>query len=329
MTYLQSIILGLVQGLTEFLPVSSSGHLAILKNLFGGDFFESGITFDIMLHIGTLLAVFAVYYKDIWMLIKEFIYLVRDIFKRDLKIKTPYRRLLLMLMAGSVPAAVFGVLIDDFVDKIADQYLWMVGLFLFVTAALLYISDRVSEGNKTMKDLKLGDALFIGAFQAVAILPGISRSGSTITGGLLSGLKRSFAVKFSFLLSIPAILGAAILKLPKADGIPAGPAALGILVAAVSGFVAIKVLLKVIKKRKFTYFAYYCVALGVIDLVISSQHRLLWGCLLAFGVAAVIIFKFRKEIVKMFNRFYDEKNEIADEAEAEDIQAGDDDIDTL
>ncbi|MBO4896887.1 MAG: undecaprenyl-diphosphate phosphatase [Clostridia bacterium] len=269
MSYLQSIILGLVQGLTEFLPVSSSGHLAILKNLFGGDFFESGVTFDIMLHLGTLLAVLAVYYKDIWMLIKEFISLICDIFKRDFKIKTPYRRLLLMLMAGSIPAAIFGILIDEFVDKIAGQYLWMVGLFLFVTAALLYISDRVSPGDKTMRDLKLGDALFIGAFQAIAILPGISRSGSTITGGLLSGLKRSFAVKFSFLLSIPAILGAAILKLPKADGIPVGPAVLGVIIAAISGFVAIKVLLRLVKKKKFTYFAYYCAGLGLITVILG------------------------------------------------------------
>ena len=270
MTYLQSIVLGLVQGLTEFLPVSSSGHLAILKNLFGGEFFESGgIAFDIMLHLGTLLAVFAVYYKDICRLIKEFISLIRDLIHKDFKIKTPYRRLLLMLMAGSIPAAVFGVLIDDFVDKIADQYLWMVGIFLLVTAALLYISDKVSQGEKTMKDLRLKEALFIGSFQAMAILPGISRSGSTITGGLLAGLKRSFAVKFSFLLSIPAILGAAILKLPKASGIHAGPAVVGVIVSAVIGFVSIKVLLRLVKKKKFKYFAYYCLGLGLLTLILG------------------------------------------------------------
>lgn len=269
MNYLQAIILALVQGLTEFLPVSSSGHLAILKHLFGSAFFDSGITFDILLHIGTLLAVAAVYYKDIWMLIKEFISLIKDLVKKNFKIETPYRRLLLMLMAGSIPAAIFGILIKNFVETISSDRLWVVGIFLFVTAALLYISDKVAAGQKTMRDVTLRDALFIGAFQAIAILPGISRSGSTITGGLLAGFKRSFAVKFSFLLSIPAILGAAILDFPDASPMPAGPAIVGVIISALSGFVAIKLLLRIVKKKKFTYFAYYCLALGVAAIIIG------------------------------------------------------------
>ena len=269
MNYIQAIILGLVQGLTEFLPVSSSGHLAILKHLFGSAFFDSGITFDILLHIGTLLAVAAVYYKDIWMLIKEFVSLIRDLCNRNFKIETPYRRLLLMLMSGSVPAAIFGILVKNFVETISADRLWVVGVFLFVTAALLYISDKVVSGQKTMGDLTLRNSLFIGAFQAVAILPGISRSGSTITGGLLAGLKRSFAVKFSFLLSVPAILGAAILDFPDASPMPAGPAIAGVIISAVSGFVAIKVLLRVVKKKKFKYFAYYCAAMGLAAIIIG------------------------------------------------------------
>lgn len=273
MQYIQSVILGLVQGLTEFLPVSSSGHLAIFKHIFGESFFTSGITFDIMLHIGTLLAVFAVYYKDIWELIREFFAFIGDVFRGKFEIKTPYRRMLLMLIVASVPAAVFGILIKDFIETISGDRLWVVGICLFITAALLYISDKVVTRGKDAKDLTVGNSLVIGVFQAFAIFPGISRSGSTIVGGLFEGFKREFAVKFSFLLSIPAILGAALIDFK--DALEVGfdiaplPAVLGVIVAAVSGFWAIKVLLKVVKNGKFKYFAYYCTFAGVAALVIS------------------------------------------------------------
>ncbi len=273
MDYIQSIVLGLVQGLTEFLPVSSSGHLAIFKHIFGESFFTSGISFDIMLHIGTLIAVFAVYYKDICELIAEFFRLIGDVFRGRFAIKTPYRRMLLMLIVASVPAAVVGILLKDFIETISSDRLWIVGICLFITAALLYVSDKISRGNKKAEDLRIGNSLLIGAFQALALMPGISRSGSTIVGGLFSGFSREFAVKFSFLLSIPAILGAALLDLKDVVStgfdMPLPVALLGVLVAAVSGFIAIKVLLKTVKKGKFRYFAYYCVFAGIAALVIS------------------------------------------------------------
>ena len=274
MQYIQSIILGLVQWLTEFLPVSSSGHLAIFKHIFGEEFFTSGITFDIMLHIGTLIAVFAVYYKDIWELILEFFRLVGDIFHGKFEIKTPYRRMLLMLIVASIPAAVFGLLVKDFVETVSADRLWVVGVCLLVTAALLYISDKIAKGTKDAKDLTVSNSLVIGTFQAFAILPGISRSGSTIVGGLFEGFSREFAVKFSFLLSIPAILGAAVLDFKDvlSTGFDMSPLAalLGVVVAAASGFLAIKVLLKLVKNGKFKYFAYYCVAVGIVTLVLTA-----------------------------------------------------------
>ncbi|MBQ7718009.1 MAG: undecaprenyl-diphosphate phosphatase [Clostridia bacterium] len=273
MQYIQSIILGLVQGLTEFLPVSSSGHLAIFKHIFGEGFFTSGITFDIMLHIGTLIAVFAVYYKDIWELILEFFRLIGDIFRGRFEIKTPYRRMLLMLIVASIPAAVFGMLVKDFIESISEDRLWVVGICLFITAFLLFISDKISKGTKEAQDLTVGSSLVVGLFQAFAVLPGISRSGSTIVGGLFNGFSREFAVKFSFLLSIPAILGAALLDFKDvlSTGFDMSPLAalLGVVVAAASGFWAIKVLLKVVKNGKFRFFAYYCALAGVVTLIIS------------------------------------------------------------
>lgn len=277
MQYIQSIILGLVQGLTEFLPVSSSGHLAIFKNLFGEGFFESGIassiTFDIMLHLGTLLAVFAVYYKDVWELVREFFRLIADVFRGRFKVDSPYRRMLLMLIVASVPAGVLGILFKGFIETIAAQRLWVVGVCLIITAALLYLSDKIVAGNKGMGDLTAKNSFAVGLFQGAAILPGISRSGATIAGGLFAGFDRAFAVKFSFLLSIPAILGAALIDfkdvLAGGAGMDAAPALIGVVAAAVSGFLSIRFLMRLIKKGGFKYFAYYCVLAGVGTLILS------------------------------------------------------------
>ncbi len=273
MDYLRAIILGIVQGLTEFLPVSSSGHLQIFKNIFGIEFFESGLTLDIMLHIGTLLSVFVVFRKDIFELIKEFFMLIADALRGKFKIETPYRRMLLMLVVASIPAAFAGFLFKDFVESIADDRLWVVGVCLFITAAILLLSDKVVTGRKEMKDLSLKNSFFVGLFQGVAILPGISRSGSTIAGALFAGFSREFSVKFSFLLSIPAILGAALFDgidvIKEGTDISFLPAFCGVTVAAVSGFFAIKILRKLVKDGKFKYFAYYCMVAGALTLVLS------------------------------------------------------------
>lgn len=273
MDYIKMGLLGLIQGLTEFLPVSSSGHLAIFKNLFGADFTEIPLTFDILLHLGTLAAVFAVYYKDIWKLILAFFGMVGDALHGKPSISEPYRKMVVMLVVGSIPAALAGFLIKDFVEDVAEKYLYVVGIGLLFTALLLLLSDRIVSGRHSVADVGVPSSLFVGLFQAIAILPGVSRSGSTIVGGLFAGYEREFAIKFSFLLSIPAILGAALfdfLDVVKTGfNLPAGPAILGVIVSAGSGFLAIRFLLKLIKSNKFHLFSYYCAAAGVLTIILS------------------------------------------------------------
>ncbi len=270
MSYLQSVLLGLVQGLTEFLPVSSSGHLAIFKEILGADALSSTLTMDILLHVGTLFAVFLVYYKDIWALVREFFCMVWDLLRGKPDFSSPYRRFVLMVLIGSVPAGIVGILLKDTISTLP---LTCVGLALFVTAVLLWISDRLPRGNKTMADASYKSALTVGLFQAMAILPGISRSGSTIVGSRVSGYSNEFAVKYSFILSIPAILGAAVLDFADvlkgaAPMIDIGPALAGMTVAAVSGFLAIRWLLKLVQKSKFHYFSYYCALAGIVAILL-------------------------------------------------------------
>jgi len=270
LAYLQSAILGLVQGLTEFLPVSSSGHLAIFKRILGTETFSVSLTMDILLHVGTLVAVFMVYYKDIWALVREFFCMLWDLVRGKPDFSTPYRRFVLMVLLGSVPAAFAGVIVKDAISTLP---LFCVGIALFVTALLLWLSDRIVGSHKTMASASLPSALLVGLFQAVAILPGISRSGSTIVGARLAGYSREFAVKFSFILSVPAILGAALLDgidilQGAAPAIAIGPALLGMVVAALSGFLAIRLLIRLVQKSKFHYFAYYCMLAGIVAIVL-------------------------------------------------------------
>ncbi len=270
MEYLQSAILGLVQGLTEFLPVSSSGHLAIFKEILGADALTTTLTLDILLHVGTLFAVFLVYYKDIWALIREFFLMVWDVLRGKPDFKSPYRRFVLMVIIGSIPAGIVGVF---FKDAISTLPLFAIGIALFVTAILLWISDRLPEGGKTMETASLPSAFLVGLFQGFAILPGISRSGSTIVGARTAGYTREFAVKFSFILSIPAILGAALLDVldiitGEAAAIAVLPALVGMAVAAISGFFAIRWLLKLVQNSKFHYFSYYCLFAGILSFIL-------------------------------------------------------------
>lgn len=273
-TALQAAVLGLIQGLSEFLPISSSGHLTIASRLMGMDP-EGGnlLTFNILLHIATLIAVFAVYYKDIWCMIKAFFGMLGDIFtgKGFSFEKDEYRRLVVMLIIATVPAVVSALLFEDL---IANPPIWLVGIFLYITAVLLIISDRFKEGNHDFATLSFPRAVGIGVFQAVAVLPGISRSGSTIVGGLFAGLKRENAVRFSFLLSIPAILGALVMDVKDIfsmgeQGASAGVIILGMVIAAISGYASIKLLLGVVKKCRLTYFAIYCFIAGTFAIVLN------------------------------------------------------------
>ncbi|MEE0742538.1 MAG: undecaprenyl-diphosphate phosphatase [Emergencia sp.] len=268
MGYFEAIILGLVQGLAEFLPISSSGHLALLQDIFGVEG-DKVLLFAVLLHLGTLISVFIVYWKDIWELVAELFLTIKDIFTgKGLRLaERPVRKLGVMIIVATIPTAVIGLVFNDF---FAGLYTSMVavGVGFLITGVLMFLAERMSAANRGIEKMNFRNAIFIGVLQGIAIYPGISRSGSTLVGGLTSGLKREFAVKFAFLISIPSILGSVILEAPdaiKAGVDPAllGPIAAGVIVAAISGFVAIKTMIKIVSNKKLSYFSYYVWVLGI------------------------------------------------------------------
>lgn len=286
MNLLEAIFLGIIQGLTEFLPVSSSGHLAILEQIFGLK--DAGVSFDVFLHLGTLLAVFIVYWRDIGRLIYDGIGIIIDsivnvyhyIRWKTTKqspeyrkiIRTAYRKFAFLVIVSTIPTAIIGFIGRDLVDK-ASETLIIPGICLLVTALLLVISDNIPSGQKTPKKTTYFNAVFIGLCQGIATLPGLSRSGTTITAGLLCGLRRDFVVKYSFIMSIPAIMGACVLKIPDMNsdiaksGIECYIA--GALAAAIVGYICIKTMLVLVKNKQFKYFSLYCGIVGVIAIVAS------------------------------------------------------------
>ena len=277
MSYLTAVLLGLVQGVTEFLPVSSSGHLAIAEQLLNlqGASNVPGF-FDVLLHLGTLVAVFIAYWDDIRDMIVEFFAGIGDLAHHSTPNPVPpARRLILLIIVGTLPLFVM-VPFRRFFSSLGDN-MYFIGGALIVTGILLFVSDRVHHGRKTEKTATLLDALLVGLGQAVALCPGISRSGMTITTGCFAGFERKFAVRFAFLLSIPAVIGANILSLK--DAIDAGidwasvPAYLvGVAVAAVSGYACIRLLRYIAEKGRFGAFAYYCWAVGALTLVLTILH---------------------------------------------------------
>ncbi|WP_295720038.1 undecaprenyl-diphosphate phosphatase [uncultured Oscillibacter sp.] len=274
MSLLSSILLGLVQGIAEFLPISSSGHLAIAEHLLN----VSGATeipdfFDVLLHLGTLVAVFVAYWSDIRDMIQELICGARDLARRSTPDPIPpARRLILLIIVGTLP--LFLILpVKDLVEGLSDNMYFVAGALL-VTGCLLFASDRVRHGRKTERSATLIDVLIVGVAQAIATCPGISRSGTTITAGCFVGFERKFAVRFSFLLSIPAILGANILSLKDAveAGIdwPSVPVYLvGVAVSAVVGYACIRLLKMIAAKGRFGWFAYYCWFAGAATLLLT------------------------------------------------------------
>lgn len=274
MSIWEAIFYGIIQGLTEFLPVSSSGHLAMLQNITGfGDGMDT-VAFNVLLHLGTLVAVAIVYYKDIFGLIKSFFTLCAKIFHGNFKMSeyAMHEKLVIYIIIGTLPLVPM-MLIEDYLDMVSG-YLVIVGALLIFNGLVLMISDRLARGNKTLDEMKPKNALLIGLCQAFALLPGISRSGSTITGGLLNGLERPDAVRFSFLLSIPAILGASVLKLPALFADIPNPQTLaiyltGAIVSAIVGVCAIKLLSLISKKSNFRVFSYYCFAVGAFAVIWS------------------------------------------------------------
>lgn len=269
MTYTNAIILGIVQGLAEFLPISSSGHLALLQHFFHVEA-DKVLMFTVLLHIGTLLSVFIMYWRDIWELIKEFFITIADLVRgRGLRLQErPVRKLGVMIIVATIPTALMGFLLNDFFDSL-NSILWAIGIGWIFTGFILYFSEKLGRANRDLKHMNFRNAIFIGIMQGIAICPGVSRSGSTMVGGLVTGFKREFAVKFAFLISIPSILGAAVLEVPEAmkattEGLAAGPLIVGMIVSAVCGILAIKLMIKVVIAQKLKYFSYYVWVLGAL-----------------------------------------------------------------
>ena len=273
MTYLSSFLLGLVQGLAEFLPVSSSGHLSIDQNLLGLNT-EIPEFFDVLLHLGTLVAVFVAYWRDICDMVAELIHGVGDLVHGTTPRQVPpARRLILLIIVGTLPLFIL-LPIHKQVQALSNNMVF-IGAALVVTGFLLFACDLVRKGKKTERTATIADVLVVGLGQAIATMPGISRSGMTIATGCFMGFERKFAVRFSFLLSIPAVLGANILSLK--DALDAGIIwaevpmyVVGVVTAAVVGYACIRLLRLVAEKGRFGAFAYYCWAVGLLTLLLNA-----------------------------------------------------------
>ena len=285
MSVLQAIFLGIVQGLTEFLPVSSSGHLAIFQNIFHIDTGGS-IAFDVMLHVGTLFVVFLVYWKDICKLVAEAFRMLYDCFfnlklrltrnnteqprKYRRIIRTNYRKFVALVIVSTIPTGLIGYFGRKLIED-ASATLIVPGICLLITAVILYLSDRVDNCWKIPRDVSWGEGILIGIAQGFATLPGLSRSGTTISACTFCGFERKFAVKYSFILSIPAILGAAVLEIGDIVGESLTPSLIGsyvagMIAAAVFGYISIRIVGQVVLNRKMRIFAYYCFGVGLFSI---------------------------------------------------------------
>ena len=288
MNILKSILLGLVQGLTEFLPVSSSGHLAIFGKILGTNL-DSEIYFNVLLHLGTLIAIIIVFHEDIWHMIQEFFQMLLIIFanfivfikrrRGDTKytyfkvVNSNYKKLVLMIIISTIPTGLIGLLGRNFTE-LATNTLWFVGICLMITSGILMLADRKSDNTMKINKAKYSDAYFIGVAQGVATLPGISRSGATIATGMMLGFNKQLAIKYSFLMSIPAVLGAVIVELAGNKNVVFGSAdlpgnVLGTITSAVSGYFAIKFMLRLIKNKSYKGFSIYCIIAGVAGIILS------------------------------------------------------------
>ncbi|MCC8099839.1 MAG: undecaprenyl-diphosphate phosphatase [Clostridiales bacterium] len=274
MTYLYSAILGLIQGVAEFLPISSSGHLALFQQLFNlKSAEETDVFFDVLLHLGTLISVFVYYWGDIWEMILEFFRFIRDLATGQHTDRVPpARRMILLMIVGTLP--LFLILPIKSRIEALNNYPLAIGFALLVTGTLLFVSDRLAKGRKDERSATIVDCLLVGCGQALATVPGLSRSGTTIAVGLLRGYDRDFAVCYSFLLSLPAVIGANILSV--GDAVEAGidtsllPIyAVGVVIAAVSGYFAIRLVNLLTDKGKFGGFAYYCWGVGLLAVLLA------------------------------------------------------------
>lgn len=255
-TLWKALLLGLVQGATEFLPVSSSGHLVLIQSLMG---LKQGLmTFDIFLHFGTLVSVFIVFWSDI---------------QEMILFRPSHRHLNYMILIGMIPTAIIGFAFKDFFERVFHS-VFMVGGMLLITGGILWLSERAAERSKDLEQMRALDAVVIGLIQGLAIIPGISRSGSTIVSGLFRGFKRNQAARFSFLLGIPVVFGATLLEIKDLLAYGRGEIHLltygvGTLASMIAGYFAIRFLLKMLQEHSLKPFAYYCWLVGLI--VIFTQ----------------------------------------------------------
>lgn len=271
MTILDAILQGIIQGLTEFLPVSSSGHLMLYAHISGNAEESNNFLFSAFLHLGTLLATCLAFRDTVTALAKEGGSMFKDLFKGQLIKKglgSPERRMLYMLIISLAVLVPF-YFIRDFIEGVAEKYIIALGCFFLYTSVILFLSDRCRKGTKNAGTLTWREALIIGIFQAIALFPGISRSGSTICGALFVGTDRDTAVKYSFMLGIPTILAGCLVEIKDAAKVGALPVneipmyLIGFVVAAVVGIGAIKLVDLLVKNNKFKYFAVYTLLLGL------------------------------------------------------------------
>lgn len=273
MTIFKAILLGIIQGLTEFLPVSSSGHLTVAQHLLNVPE-ERILFFTVILHIGTLFSVFFVYSDDLINLIKEFFLVIFEVLTgKGLKLNNEYRKLGLLIILATIPTGLMGILFKDIFSSFYRSQL-IIGISLIITGTLLWLAERMHSGKKDLRQMRWYDALFVGIFQGFAITPGISRSGSTIVGSLFRGFNKRLATRFSFLISIPSILGATILETREALTVGLGEFTfpiliVGILASFLSGVFAIRTLINFINKEKLYYFSFYTWTVGAIVVIMS------------------------------------------------------------
>jgi len=269
--WFQALVLGIVQGATEYLPISSSGHLVIAQHLFGVE--ESALFFDIVLHLGTLVAVIWYYRKDLLTLVSETLEGLRSLasghsWKEALR-SYPGFRFALLIVVGTVPTAVIGLTFEDTFERLFGSVRF-VGLMLILTGTVLLLTRLGRGGGRDAAEMRWLDALIIGVVQGLAITPGISRSGITIAAALLLGIERETAARYSFLLSIPSILGALVHRMGGADdGVGTTALVVGFGAAALTGYFCLALLVRLVKKGRLSWFAPYCFALGLLALVLG------------------------------------------------------------
>lgn len=286
MSFWESLMQGILQGLTEFLPVSSSGHLSVFQH-FTGQSGELGLMFSVFLHFGTLIAVFVAFYSTIWKILAAFFRMLGKLFTGRFRFREldPYERMAVLLILALLPMAAAFLLKDFYAGFSTDRDILVEGICFLMTGVVLLLTRRMGSGKKTAGSMQVSDALIVGCVQAIAPMPGISRSGSTVSAGLLCGLERQLAVEFSFILGIPAVLGANLLELFDAvsEGVPLDPMPLlvGIVTAAVFGFLAIRTVQWLVKGDRFHWFGYYTLVMGVFCIAVAVYEQIS-GTVLAF-----------------------------------------------